>query len=568
MDLTGVEDIDGKFIGIHTRTEGAKIYAQQITEGLRALDFDELSNQLRWLRLPDPKVYLTELALPKNAADLIHRIALKITASGDNPAQFHVLQHQDVGPFSPVLDITTTPGVNGRDADKTQLSVWDEYCHYSRSSFLMMHQGSCPAGTTITVNMARSLTDPDYASCRRKGLSWPPPRDRGMRANGPIVIKSDHPLEVVFAGFQPRIEETPVVEAALMAKQKNPSSISPALSAIRKRIKLVSSQVAEPSPVLMPAHLPASEQAQGLIAQGQRILEDGTRTQARPYFAAALQIDPTVAMLNWGLLPVLEGEGEGIYRDRMVARLQSWHRAPYSAVHAPVVALTDKDAMRRYVEALGLPLPQLHGGAQNLDRLNWDTIPTDRLVIKPLDSGDSQGVVVAVDGIDHITGSKIEPDLKTYTQDLYKRTFKRTPPVQVEQCLTDVDTLRDPSIIIPKDYKVFCIAGRAVFVRVHDRNGPNSKRHMATFDRNGARVPAMLTGWDEAPDGPPPQGFDALIVMAEKISQTLPWLLRFDFYLTPDGPVFGEITTFPNAGMDNTPLGRRTLLQMWEIWPD
>ena len=65
-----------------------------------------------------------------------------------------------------------------------------------------------------------------------------------------------------------------------------------------------------------------------------------------------------------------------------------------------------------------------------------------------------------------------------------------------------------------------------------------------------------------------PPGFETLFAMAEAISQKLPWLLRLDFYLTPRGPVFGEFTTFPNAGLDLTPFSRRTLLQQWELWPD
>ena len=45
-------------------------------------------------------------------------------------------------------------------------------------------------------------------------------------------------------------------------------------------------------------------------------------------------------------------------------------------------------------------------------------------------------------------------------------------------------------------------------------------------------------------------------------------MLRFDFYLTAGGPVLGEITTYPSAGMGYTAFSRRTLLQMWEITPD
>ena len=65
-----------------------------------------------------------------------------------------------------------------------------------------------------------------------------------------------------------------------------------------------------------------------------------------------------------------------------------------------------------------------------------------------------------------------------------------------------------------------------------------------------------------------PAGFAAVVAAAEALSARLPWLLRFDFYATAAGPLLGEVTTFPNAGLDFTAFGRRTLLQMWEIHPD
>src|SRR6056297_3217330 len=94
------------------------------------------------------------------------------------------------------------------------------------------------------------------------------------------------------------------------------------------------------------------------------------------------------------------------------------------------------------------------------------------------------------------------------------------------------------------------------------------RRGALSLDREGRPVTATLAGWPDASQAPPPEGYGALVAMAERLSARLPWLLRLDFYLTPRGPVFGEVTTFPNAGLRYTPFARRTILQMWELWPD
>jgi len=224
--------------------------------------------------------------------------------------------------------------------------------------------------------------------------------------------------------------------------------------------------------------------------------------------------------------------------------------------------------MRPFIEALGLPLPRLLGQADSLSDLDWTALP-ERLVIKPVNAANSNGVIVAADGCDQMTGVAFGTDLKSYVSQLYEECFAKPPPVLVEEMLCDVGAVEDPGLVIPRDFKVFTVAGHAAYVRVHDRNAPDGRRSIASFARDGSRLPPSLKGWPEAADDTAlPRGFDQLIAMAEYLSQKVPWLLRLDFYLTPQGPVFGEFTTYPNAGLDLTPFSRRTMLQMWEIWPD
>ena len=309
--------------------------------------------------------------------------------------------------------------------------------------------------------------------------------------------------------------------------------------------------------------------AQPLLREGRQALQGGARAEGLALLRAACALDPVSYCKPWGLMPLLEAEGRAGLRPRMLERLQSWYRTPKSRIHAHVAELTQKPQMRRYIAELGLPLPQLLAEAADLAALDWDALPA-QLVLKPQNAASSQGVIVAAQGQDHMAGAPLAGGLQAYAEDLYRSSFDGAPvPVLAEELLVDVAAAQDPALVIPRDFKVFAVAGQVGFVRVHDRNAPDGKRSLATLDRAGNRLPAAQRHWPEAPvDAPLPPGFETLIAMAEHLSTRLPWLLRLDFYLTPKGPVFGEFTTFPNAGLDYTPFGRRTMLQMWEIWPD
>lgn len=189
------------------------------------------------------------------------------------------------------------------------------------------------------------------------------------------------------------------------------------------------------------------------------------------------------------------------------------------------------------IEALGLPLPQLLGQAYRLSDLDWAAL-SERMVIKPVNAANSEGGIVAADGCDQMTGVVFGADLKSYASLLYEERFAKPPPVLVEELLSDVGAAEDPTLIVPRDYKVFTVAGHAAYVRVHDCNAQDGRRSIASFARDGSRLPPSLKGWPEAADETAlPGGFDQLIAMAEYLSQKSPWLLRLDFDLTPQGPV-------------------------------
>lgn len=318
---------------------------------------------------------------------------------------------------------------------------------------------------------------------------------------------------------------------------------------------------AEARPVDWPA-------AEARLRAGRQALRAGDRAGAMEHFRAAMAHDPAVACLPWGLLPHLQAEGRGTFRLRMQARLESWYRPGARPEHAAIARLSRKPEMRAFVADLGLPLPRLLAGPVALGDVPWADLP-ETVVIKPENDGDSRGVILAQAGHDRMARTPIEGGLEAYVRARHGALYGDRPQrVLVEEALVDVEAARDPALVIPRDFKVYCVAGHAGLVRIHDRNAPDGRRGLLTCDRAGRIQPLSHKHWPEAPHTPPPPGWERLIGMAEALSRALPWLLRLDFYLTPEGPVFGEFTTYPNAGRGLTPHARRTLLQMWELHPD
>ena len=306
------------------------------------------------------------------------------------------------------------------------------------------------------------------------------------------------------------------------------------------------------------------------LRQGRAALARDDRAAAMAAFVAATAADPLAFSHDWGLVPRLEAEGQGSLRNRMRGRLAAWWRDGQVAPDAPpVAALQAKPALRAWALAHDFAMAPLLVQAPSLDALDWAALaPGDRLVIKPANADSRRGVVVLAGGIDHIAQAPVGPDLAAYVRQLWAAEGLSGRAVLVEALLTDSAATQHPELVVPRDLKGFCVAGRVGYVQVLDRNGPDGMRGMACFDRSGRHLPHPSRKWPRLPGAIPPPGFADVVAEMERLSALLPQLLRLDFYATPAGPVLGEVTAFPSAGLDLTPFARRTLLQMWELRPD
>lgn len=320
---------------------------------------------------------------------------------------------------------------------------------------------------------------------------------------------------------------------------------------------------------MAPPPLPElAPEAARALAESRRALAAQDPRAALELCVAAVATDPCILCHPWGLVPHFEAEGRGSVRDRMRARLQDWYRPPRSPIHAGLAALSHKRRLRDWAETAGVRLPRLIAEADRLDGLDWGALGGRDIVIKPVNATNSQGVVLVREGVDHFARTPVGPDLGAHVRARWAAAGVSGSAVLVEEAVTDTGRSDDPALAIARDFKVFAVGGHAGFVRIHDRNAAGGKRALSTRDRLGRVLPQSQKRWPEAPRVPVPDGWGELIAEAERLSRIFSWLLRFDFYLSPEGPLLGEITTYPNAGLGFSHFGRRTMLQMWEVWPD
>ncbi|EAR51526.1 hypothetical protein OG2516_01366 [Oceanicola granulosus HTCC2516] len=291
------------------------------------------------------------------------------------------------------------------------------------------------------------------------------------------------------------------------------------------------------------------------VALGRQRLETGRDERALAHFAAAYDRDPSAALLDWGLWP-----GPGALEERMLERSAQWRAAPADTPAGRLSALRTKAHIHRWLQDEGVPVPPRLATAPNIGALDFAALPA-RYIIKPVDASSSRGVF-RVDGDEirtlaswrRLRGGSVAERIRRR----YEEIGLSGQEVIVEQAMRDVT---DPALEIPRDVKIFAVRGQVCFVQMLDRNGKKARRGLATLTRDWALLP-QSSSWPPLAPGPKPAGFDEAVALTERLSRKVPLLVRWDFFLTPDGPVLCEVTKYPNAGKSFRPWMERAVYQL------
>ena len=245
-----------------------------------------------------------------------------------------------------------------------------------------------------------------------------------------------------------------------------------------------------------------------------------------------------------------------------------WYDTPNapSEVKALAALASNKLLMRHYVKSLGLRLPEIYQDVSDVDAIDFARLP-DRIVIKPHNGWDSDAVMLMAGDRELLSNTAVpRATLAEFCRKtLATARFAAKPRIIVEEFVQDYD----PQFAIPRDFKVYVAGGRARIIQVIDRNGPKAQRNHSFYTREWTKFEdAFQTTYLPGLPVRQPPLLPQLISAAEVMAADLGAFLRLDFYLTPDSPVFGEITWSPFDGRDFTRLGARHLCDLMDSYRD
>lgn len=282
--------------------------------------------------------------------------------------------------------------------------------------------------------------------------------------------------------------------------------------------------------------------------------------ESKIFYKKALELNSNVIFRDWKI-------ESDLVRDILKRRLQKWLREK-DPKYKDIVTLLNKQACKVYTQNKNIYSPETYRATANFKDVYLSQFPS-RVVIKPEDGADSNGVYVIENGIDLFTLEKIPNRLDNFLKEkVSAHSFTKDKRVLIEELIDDVDFKHNPYLKIPRDFKVFVAGGQVFYIGVYNRNARKELRSVVEYSVDWKRIPRMSTSYLPGCTEKKPKFFKEMISLAKEISREFPYVMRLDFYLSDKGPVFGEFTPNPSAGFNLTEVGERTLQQLFFVYPD
>jgi hypothetical protein len=253
--------------------------------------------------------------------------------------------------------------------------------------------------------------------------------------------------------------------------------------------------------------------------------------------------------------------GYPLFSERIADRIQRWQVERQPNPYAAVASKTDGQA---YMRSLGYAVPEFYGAYPSLDALpRFDDLP-DSFVLKPTGGWSAAGVFLMHRGFDLIRK-------RSFTRDEIireARSFRGhgtkglTGSWMAEELLFDYADRDEPA----HDYKFFCFGPKAVLIQINKRTGLKRPASWHWFRDPAWGKIACRISWSKYPERsalPRPPDLDDMLRIVTDVGGRLNIFVRIDMFATSRGPVFGEFTAYPHAGLDYTPRGDAWLGSFW-----
>lgn len=182
IDLTGTPDLESKFVGVHTRLAGARVYAKEIAERLPKFD---LTSPLH-VSPTTSEIFISSATF--QPCSRLRHVQLQIEA--ERPTALRIIQKQSIGPHSPLLDISK---FTGQTRENSEISVWDPYCHYPRDSYVNLFNGHVEAGSTL-ITAVCSRKPPAHTRSVHHRENWPSPAEKMLIPLSDFFLISNGPV--------------------------------------------------------------------------------------------------------------------------------------------------------------------------------------------------------------------------------------------------------------------------------------------------------------------------------------------------------------------------------------
>ena len=144
---------------------------------------------------------------------------------------------------------------------------------------------------------------------------------------------------------------------------------------------------------------------------------------------------------------------------------------------------------------------------------------------------------------------KVKEDLRKGLKQDYYLTGREWPYKDVPRKIICEKYMVDESGYELKDYKFYCFNGKVKLVMINSDRISDEKTKADYFDENFTHL-NFTWGYENARVTPQqPKNFENMKEMAEKLANGIPQV-RVDFYQTPAGIYFGEMTFFDGSGFD------------------
>ena len=226
----------------------------------------------------------------------------------------------------------------------------------------------------------------------------------------------------------------------------------------------------------------------------------------------------------------------------------------------------DKFLVRDHVkEILGEEyLIPLLGVWEKSEDIDFDQLP-NQFVLK-CNHNSGLGMYICKDK-DSMDRNKIITDLNKGLKQDYYITAREWPYKNVPRRIIAEKYIVDESGYELKDYKFYCFNGKVKLVMINSDRMSNKSTKADYFDENYNHLD-IKWGYDNAEMIPEkPEKFELMKSLAEKLAKNIPHV-RIDFYQTPEGVYFGEMTFFDGSGFDAIePIEWDYKLGSWIVLP-